>query len=281
MRLRRILSILGAGVAVTVWLVLTTYHGNPVDAWDFWVDPTRPYATEDIHHYLYSPAFAQAIAPFHVAGFEVFVAALRALELACAFFLAGPVLIVALFLPPVATEINAANINLILVTVIVLGFRWPALWAIVLLTKPTMSIGLLWFVWRRNWHALAVVVVTTLALAAVSFAINPGAWGAYIQTLQQANPSPGWPFPWPVWVRLVVALPLAVWGARSARPWAVALAAMLAAPRLYFLSPVMLLGLLPLLPNSAFARRLLADRAAAAPGPRWPFVRRPDPGLSA
>ncbi len=280
MSLRRAASILGAVAAVTVWAALTTYHGNPVDAWDFWVDPARPYATEDIHHYLYSPAFAQAIAPFHLAGFEVFVAALRALELACAFFLAGPVLLVALFLPPVATEINAANINLILVTVIVLGFRWPALWAVVLLTKPTMGIGLLWFVWRRDWRALTIVVGTTLAIAAASFLINPAAWGGYLETLAQANPSPGWPFPWPVWVRLLVALPVAIWGARSGRPWAIALAAMLAAPRLYFLSPVMLLGLLPLLPNSPFARRLQASGQPPTARSGWPFVRRADPGLS-
>ena len=39
---------------------------------------------------------------------------------------------------------------------------------------------------------------------------------------------------------------------------------MLAAPRLYFLSPVMLLGLLPLLPKSRFARSLRTSRSGAS-----------------
>lgn len=264
---RRIFLFLSAVTAVVVWGSFTIYNGNPVDAWDFWVDPAAPYATEDVHHYLYSPVFAQVIAPFRLVGFEVFVAAARALELICAFFLAGPVLAIALFLPPVAAEINAANINLVLVVAIALGFRWPALWAIVLLTKPTMGIGLLWFAFRREWRALGIAIGTTLAIAAVSFLINPTAWFDYIRTLALANPTPGWPFPWPIWARLPFAVPLVIWGARSSRPWAVALGSMLAAPRLYFQSPVMLLGLLPLLPNAPFARRLRAGWSQPAQAP--------------
>jgi hypothetical protein len=266
---RTIFSIVGGGIAIMVWVTFTMWRGNPTDAWDFWVDPAHPYAAEDIHHFAYSPAYAQAIAPFGLFGFEVYVAASRALELLCAFWLAGPVLPIALFLPPVAVEINAANINLILVTAIALGFRWPALWAVVLLTKPTMGIGLLWFALRRDWRALAIALGTTLAIAAVSFALNPGAWFEYPRAVLAIDATPGWPFPWPIWMRLPVALPLVIWGARTSRPWAVALGSMLAAPRLYFLSPVMFLGLLPLLPNAAFARRLRArwlSREPAAKG---------------
>ena len=247
---------IGAVTAAVVWGSLTLSGGNPVDAWDFWVDPSAPYATEDVHHYLFSPVLAQVIAPFRLVGFEVFVAFVRAVELICAFFLAGPVLAIALFLPPVAVEINAANINLVVVVAIALGFRWPALWAIVLLTKPTMGIGLLWFAIRREWRALGIALGTTLAIAGVSFLVNPTAWLDYVRTVASANPTPGWPFPWPIWARLPVAIPLVIWGAWSSRPWAVALGSIVAAPRLYFLSPVMLLGLLPLLPNATFARRL-------------------------
>ena len=110
-------------------------------------------------------------------GFEAYVAVSRAIELVAAFWLAGPALFLALLLPPVATEINAANINLILVVAIVLGFRWPALWAIVLLTKPTMAVGLLWFVFRRDYRSLAIALGTTLAIAAVSFVDQPGRVG--------------------------------------------------------------------------------------------------------
>src|SRR5439155_14983657 len=108
------------------------------------------------------------------------------------------------------------------------------------------------------WRSLGIALGTTLSIAAVSFVINPTAWLDYVPAVLAIDPTPGWPFPWPIWIRLPVALALVVWGARTSRPWAVALGAILAAPRLYFLSPVMLLGLLPLLPNAAFARRLRA-----------------------
>src|SRR5205823_9833615 len=114
--------------------------------------------------------------------------------------------------------------------------------------------------------ALAIALGATLAIVAVSFAINPTAWFDYPRAVMAFDIAPGWPFPWPVWMRLPVAVPLVIWGARTNRPWAAALGAMLAAPRLYFLSPVMLLGLLPLLPNSAFARRL---RPAPEPAPQF------------
>lgn len=149
---RRVLSVVGAATALLVWVTLTAYGGNPVDAWDYWVDPSHPYATPDVHHYLYSPVFAQVLAPFHLLGFETYVAFARAVELICAFWLAGPALAFALFLPPVATEINAANINVILVVAIALGFRWPALWAVVLLTKPTMGRTNVATVGRRAWR---------------------------------------------------------------------------------------------------------------------------------
>jgi hypothetical protein len=259
---RRAFLILSAAMAVVTWVVFTTSGGNPVDAWDFWVDPANPYVLTDDHNYAYSPVFAQATAPFRLVGFDAYVAVSRAIELVCAFWLAGPALFIALLLPPVATEINAANINLILVVAIALGFRWPALWAIVLLTKPTMAVGLLWFVFRRDYRSLAIALGTTLALAAVSFAFNPGLWADYVTTLTVMNPTPGWPFPWPIWVRLPFVLVLVVWGSVTCRPWAVALGSMLAAPRLYFLSPVMLLGLLPLLPGASFGKRIRATCAA-------------------
>ena len=270
---RKLFSILSAGLAIMVWVTFTMWRGDPTDARDFWVDAARPYTPDGVHRFAYSPAFAQAIAPFHLLGFEVYVAAQRGVELVCALWLAGPVLPIALFLPPVAAEINAANINLILVTAVALGFRWPAFWSIVLLTKPTMGIGLLWFVLRREWRALAIALGVTLGIAGVSFALNPGAWIQYPQAVFAIDATPGWPFPWPIWMRLPVAVPLVIWGARTNRPWAAALGAMLAAPRLYFLSPVMLLGLLPLLPNAGFAKRIPAFSRA----PKAPLEVAPDP----
>ena len=196
-------------------------------------------------------------------AFDAFVAALRAVELACAFFLAAPALIVALFLPPVAAEINAANINLVIASAIVLGFRWPALWAFVLLTKPTMGIGLLWFVWRREWRALRVVIAVAVAIAAVSFVINPTAWSDYLGTTCPGGfPRIAVPACRPAGDRAAPDL-----GRPAGRPW-LALAVMLAVPRLYSQSPVMLLGVVPAPPDAGVRRSATSagpDRRAQSP----------------
>lgn len=259
-------SAIGVATAVVVWVTLTNMGGDPGDAWDYFVNPASPYNAGNGHDYLYSPAFAQALAPLMALGFGAFVAFFRALELAAAVWFAAPVLPLAILLSPVASEINAGNINLLLMAMIALGFRWPALWSIVLLTKPTMGIGLLWFVLRREWRALAIALGATAAIAAVSFAINPKAWSDYAELMLTVNKSGGPPFPWPVWQRLPIALPLVVWGALTGRRWAVALGALIAVPRLYFPSISMLLGLLPLLgrPSQRVARVFAAQTALAA-----------------
>lgn len=247
LRPRPIATAIGIASAIVTWIVLTQMRGSPVDAWDYFVDPSAPYSTGTVHHYLYTPAFAQIVAPILGLGFDAFAAFLRALELAAAVFLAGPVLLPALLLSPVASEINAANINLVLMAAVVLGFRWPGLWSIVLLTKPTLGIGLLWFVVRREWRPLAIALGTTAVIAAISFAINPRAWFDYASLMLTVDKTPGWPFPWPIWVRIPIALPIVVWGSLTGRRWAIGLGAIVAMPRLYFTSISMLLGLLPLI----------------------------------
>ena len=67
-------------------------------------------------------------------------------------FLTGPRLFaVGVLLATV--ELAGGNISLLLAVAIVVGFRWPAAWAFVLLTKVTPGIGLLWFVVRREWRS--------------------------------------------------------------------------------------------------------------------------------
>ena len=49
-------------------------------------------------------------------------------------------------------ELSGGNISLLLAVAMVIGFRWPAAWAFVILTKVTPGIGLLWFAVRRAWR---------------------------------------------------------------------------------------------------------------------------------
>ena len=53
--------------------------------------------------------------------FEVFIAIWRAALLAAVVYLAGPLTLLVLFLSPVASEINAGNIQILLALAIVLG----------------------------------------------------------------------------------------------------------------------------------------------------------------
>ncbi|MBA2701739.1 MAG: hypothetical protein H0U58_08575, partial [Chloroflexi bacterium] len=118
----------------------------------------------------------------------------------------------------------------------------PWTWAFVVLTKVTPGIGLLWFAVRREWLHLAIALSLTGALAALSFVIAPWMWGAYLQSLSSgADESP-----FKIWWRLPIAAAVVVWGARGDRRWTMIVAVFLAMPRWYFLSPVILVGLFPL-----------------------------------
>src|SRR4051812_47888883 len=122
--------------------------------------------------YPYSPAFAQLIWPLNQLPWPLFVATWTALLLGGVFLLTGPELALAgLFVG--AMEIAGGNVSLLLTLAIVAGFRWPATWALVLLTKITPGIGLLWFALRREWRSLGIALGSTAAIVAVSMLIPP------------------------------------------------------------------------------------------------------------
>ena len=92
-----------------------------------------------------------------------------------------------------------------------------------LLTKTqTMAVGLLWFVFRRDYRSLAIALGTTLVIAAVSFAINPGAWADYLDA-RQHEPDARLALPMADQIRVPFVLALVIWGSVTCRPWAVAL----------------------------------------------------------
>jgi hypothetical protein len=257
---RRALTALGIAAAIVVWVVFIQAGGQPVDAWAYY-QPT--YGRLDFA-FVYSPPVAQLLEVANELTFPVFVALLRAAELAALVLLAGPFTLAVVFLPPVASEINAANINLLLGACIVGGFRWPILWVPVLLTKPTAAIGLAWFVWRRDWRALTLVSAVTGGVCALSLVTAPDLWTGYVGQLLLMDGRPGPPFPFTLLERSIVFVPLLAWGVVTGRKWAVVLASILAFPRLYYLSMALLVALLPLRANALDpkALHLRVQRAA-------------------
>ena len=147
-----------------------------------------------------------------------------------------PILAVFAF-PPVALELYHGNIHLLMAAAIALGFRYPAAWSFVLLTKVTPGVGLAWFLFRREWRPLAIALGVTAALAGISFVANPAAWQSWITDSLGATASGAalnqFSLPLPLWVRVPLALVVVAWGARTDRRWTVPVAATLALPVLW------------------------------------------------
>jgi hypothetical protein len=164
-----------------------------------------------------------------------------------------------LLFPFTAMEVAGGNVSLLLAAAIVLGLRWPWTWSLVLLTKITPGIGLLWFAVRREWGALAIALGATAAIVAVSYVIAPQLWSDWFDVVVRnvaSGKSGTWAsLPVPLWIRGPIAVAIVVWGARTDRAWAVPVASMLALPALWYGGISMLLAVIPLLPDGREPRR--------------------------
>jgi hypothetical protein len=230
-----------------------------MDARCYWVPSlSDPYVnsnwTEQIA-YPYSPAFLQILQPIRLLPWQAFMAVWAAILMAAMVYLTGPRLILLGLAFFGLMEIWGGNIELLIALAVVLGFRWPATWSFVLLTKITPGIGLLWFALRREWRSLAVALAATAAVVAVSAALAPDAWRRWVDVLT-ANAGKGGTWaavPIPFLVRFPAALLLIAWGARTNRRWTVPVAAMLALPALWYGGLSIMLATLPLIGARSWA----------------------------
>jgi glycosyl transferase family 87 len=261
------LVLIGIIAAVVYWVYLTKTGGAPVDARYYWAaNPANlyPHPEAGEHNgFNYSPWFDWAVAWGRLLPFEAFVAIWRAILLIALVYLAGPFTIFVLFTVPVASEINAGNIQILLALAIVMGFRYPVSWSFVLLTKVTPGIGLLWFALRRQWRHVAIALGFTAGLVAVSFLARPGDWFDYL-ALWMGAPAPAVsPYYLTFWQRLPFAVAFIVFGAWRGYRWPVVVGSMLALPVYYIISTSMVVGVLPYLRQAL--GRLIAERRAVTP----------------
>ena len=254
---------IGIAVAVAFWGLIVVFSepwgrlwGTGQDARCYWqATLANPYLHSDWTDpiaYVYSPAFLQLVSPLTALPWQAFMAVWTALLLAAIRFLTGPRLLAAgLLFPFAAMEVAGGNVSLLLAVAIVVGFRWPAAWALVLLTKLTPGIGLLWFAVRREWRSLAIALGATAAIVAVSVVLLPDQWRAWVDVvIRNAGKGGTWAsLPVPLWIRLPIAIAVVVWGARTDRRWTVPVASMLALPALWYGGISMLLAVIPLLPD--------------------------------
>lgn len=236
-------------VAFVVVLVLFTIF-RPVPAGDahaYWVvdlaNPySRPIATTDA--FTYPPPAALFFSVLGHLPFQVFEAIWTLLIGFALLWLTGPFALLFLVIPVVASDLYLGNIHVLLGAAVVGSLRRPGLWAIPLLTKPTVGIGLLWFVARGEWRLLATAIGVTAVISAIAFVLAPGLWQAWIDYVLATGVSPDvgtayW-VPIPLLLRLPAAALLVIWGARTNRPWTLPVAAMLGLPVLWLVGLAML-----------------------------------------
>ncbi len=122
-------------------------------------------------------------------------------------WMTGPWALALLAIPVFAVELFIGNVHLLLALAIVLGFRWPATWSFVLLTKVTPGIGLLWFAVRREWRSLAIALGATAVIAAVSCRASSPAcgWTGSARWVRPRNPVRPTPSAVPLPVRVAAA----------------------------------------------------------------------------
>ena len=246
------LVVAGLIFAAYVLLVAAPNKGTlAVDTVAYWrVDLASPYHGQvgDLGFFAYAPPIALLLAPFTALPWLVFVVGWYCLLVAALVWLGGRSFLMLLAFPPVAINLSDGNIHLLLAVAIVLGFRYPAAWSAILLTKVTPGIGLLWFVARREWRSLAIALGVTAAIAAVTLVFLPSQWLGWVTMLLDnagtAPPAPALPIP--LWLRLPVAALIVWWGARRGLAWTVPIAVALSEPALWPASFAVLAACWPL-----------------------------------
>ena len=245
---------------------------DSVDAYAYWTTRDGVFydasTTGRIGSYLYSPAFAQALAPLVWLPIAAFTALWTALNCATLWFLVRRWALPSLLFLPIALEIISGNVNLLYGAAIVVGFRWPAAWALMFLTKVTPGIGVVWFAVRREWRSLAIALGATAAIAAVSFALDQTQWFRWFDILRAdisgagegSFSTVGWYVPIGLAPRLAAAVVVVVVAALTDRRWLVPFAVVLAMPVLWVNSLAVLAACVPLRP----ARQHASVRARAA-----------------
>jgi hypothetical protein len=223
----------GAGLYLTYTAFVLYYDQGTLlsDARAYWLTGQGGYVPYLIppgakDAFLYSPAFAQLIAPLTWLPWPGFAALWFILEASVFIWLLRPCgwAWTAVLLLWCAPELMIGNIVAFVAaaTVIALTGR-PAALAFPVLTKPALGITAFWFVARKEFRALAIAALTTVA---VSLVVDPDAWTSWFAFLIDQS-GQARPF-YPAFVAAAVAV--VIYAARTDRAWLVPFALVLATP---------------------------------------------------
>jgi hypothetical protein len=225
------------------------------------------------YEYKYPPPFAQLLWPLHFLPWPVFLVLWLVVCYGAFVWLARNWALVLLFFPPILLELYYGNVNILMGVAIVLGFRWPAAWAFILLTKITPGVGLVWFAVRREWRLLAIAIGVTAGIAVVSYLLAPGLWSDFLLASRTQTPAtidvPRQALQVNLPVRLAIAAVVVAWAAWTDRRWPVPVAVAISVPFVWWNVLAVLVACIPL------ARRETRSTTASPPLVRAPHA--PDP----
>jgi hypothetical protein len=244
------LSVLGVATLAYVFKLGLQLGGSGFDALAYWsFDPSRPYGGHPGQLiFLYAPPVALAFLPGHLLSFDAFRAVWLASQFAVLVWLGRRYALAMLLFLPISVELFNGNIHLLLAAAIVLGFRYPAAWSLVLLTKITPGVGLLWFAVRKEWRNLAIALGATAAISLASLLVVPEMWRQWLEYLA-SNPTVNTQMitvTVPLPLRLAAAAVIVVYGARTNRRWTVPVAAAISLPILWLNGFAVLAAIVPL-----------------------------------
>jgi len=243
------------GVGLAIGLAFSVSSFKPVDTdmiWRVAQGPVRygtTWAIDPESRYVYPPPLGQIASALVPLGWPTFVvvwttgifvglwAMTRSISLA-ALGVAGLSAVLWGLDSALANPLTLSlvgNIQPLLAAAIILGLRWPVLWAFVVLTKITPGVGLLWFVFRREWRNLGLAIGAIALVAGVSFIYDPAAWSDFVRfaiaNAGTPSPIPVVPIAFPL--RLIISIALIFFAARTDRPWILPFAAGLSSLALY------------------------------------------------
>jgi hypothetical protein len=231
-----------------VWLRVVPYappvpeYGPMFDARGFWMAWEGglydiPWRTNEA--YVYSPAFAQLLWPFTLLPWPVFAAGWTLAAIGCLFWMRVPWMIA---FPGVIDDILRGNIHVFMAAAIVLALRHPAAWAFGIFTKVTPGIGWIWPLARRRWRDLGVALATCAVIFGVSFVFSASLWFEWFGLLaaNAGETARIQVIPWPLLVRLPIAVVLVAYAAWSDRAWLLPIGVMVGLPNVWTSSTALL-----------------------------------------
>jgi hypothetical protein len=190
----------------------------------------------------HSPVIAQVASLFGGLPWVAAQLGFLALQLVAIVLVAGRRWPYVVLFPGVFWNLYFGNVDLLIGAAVCAGFRYPGAWAFLFLTKITPGIGVLWFVFRREWRNLLIALGTTAVIVGVSFALAPGLWFQWIDALKEMSALPQSVFYPPLAARLPVAIVLVWFAARTGRRWLLPVACLVAVPNPWFVTFAMLGG---------------------------------------